>query len=82
MGIGTGLNFWQITGNIIFFLASAISAVALAMFIAGALMVTVGAAKEDYKQKGKDLIVGSAISIVVVLGAYALFRTVAWFLGA
>ena len=80
VGIGTGLDVWTIAGNVVNFLAVSIGFVALAMFMVGALMVTLGAAKEDFKQRGKDLIVGSAISIIVVLGAYAIYRTVACFL--
>lgn len=80
VNIGTNRNFWQIMGSIISFLAGAIVAFAVAMFSVGALMITATGAKEDLKEKGKNLMVGAAVSIVIVLGAYSIFRTVNCFL--
>jgi hypothetical protein len=50
------------------------------MFTVGAFMIVLSGVKEDYKQKGKDLMVGAILSIAVVLGAYAILRTVDYFL--
>lgn len=80
VGIGTGLNFYQIADRIITYLAATIGPFAVVMFIVGAFLVTVSGVKEDYKQKGKDLMIGSIFSIAVVTGAYALLRTVDYFL--
>lgn len=77
---GTSFTFWGIITRIIGYLAGAIAAVAMAMFTVGAFFVTIAGAKEDYKQKGKDLMIGSVLSLTVVLGAYAILRTVDYFL--
>lgn len=80
VGVGTNLNFWQIIGNVSFFLAWAIIPIAVAMFVVGAVLVMLSGVKEDLRQRGKDFLIGSALGIIVVLGAYALFRTVNCFL--
>ncbi len=80
VGTGTSYTFWEVINRIITYLAGAISAVAMTMFVLGAFFITLSGAKEDYKDKGKDLIFGSLISLAVVLGAYALLRTVDFFL--
>lgn len=73
---GTSLGFWQIANNAITFLAGAISAIAVTMFIIGAFFVTVSGVKEDYRQRGKDLMIGSILSLAVVAGAYSILRLV------
>lgn len=80
VGTGTSIDFWTVAGRIISFLAATITVVAVAMFMVGALYLVLSGAKEDYKQKGKDYMIGSVISIAVVLGAYAILRTVDYFL--
>ena len=80
VGVGTALNFWQIIGNITRFLAWAITPIAGAMFVVGAVLVMASGIKEDLRQRGKDFLIGSALGIIVVQGAYALFRTVNCFL--
>lgn len=77
---GSSITFDEITSNIIAFLAGAIPSVALAMFVVGAFMVTVSGVKEEYRQTGKNLMIGAVISLAVVLGAYAILRTVDYFL--
>ena len=78
--IGTAYDLQTITLRIVGFLADSITAVATAMFLVGAFMIVLSGAKEDFKQKGKDLMIGSIVSIAVVLGAYAIYRTVAAFI--
>lgn len=80
VGVGTNLNFWQIIGNVSAFLAGAIVPVATAMFVVGAVLVLLSGVKEEWRQRGKDFLIGAALSIIVVKGAYALFRTVNCFL--
>ncbi len=77
---GTSFTFWGIIERIIAYLAGAIAAVAMAMFTVGAFFVTISGAKEDYKQKGKDLMMGAILSLAVVFGAYAILRTIDYFL--
>jgi hypothetical protein len=80
VGTGTSFSFWAIINRIITYLTGAIAAVAMTMFVVGAFFITLSGAQEDYRQKGKDLIYGSLISLAVVLGAYAILRTVDYFL--
>lgn len=77
---GTTSSIGRIVDNIITFLSAAITGVASAMFLVGAFMIVLAGAKEDYKQKGKDLMMGALLSLAVVLGAYSLYKTVAFFL--
>lgn len=78
--IGTEYDLNTIVQRIVVFLSVSITTVASAMFLVGAFMLVLSGAKEDYKQRGKDLMVGSLLSIAVVLGAYAIYRTIAFFL--
>lgn len=80
VNIGTSYDFETIIQNVIDFLAASITTIATVMFLVGAFMIVLAGAKEDFKEKGKDLMVGSIVSIGVVLGAYAIYRTVASFL--
>ncbi len=80
VGVGTSLTFGQIIARAILFLTSAISAVAVAMFIVGAFMITLSGVKEDLKERGKNLMVGAVISLAIVGGAYAMLRMVDYFL--
>jgi hypothetical protein len=77
---GTTFDFATIAQRIITFLAASITTVASGMFMVGAFMIVLSGAKEDFKQRGKDLMIGSLMSVGVVLGAYAIYRTVAIFL--
>jgi len=79
-GAAGGYNFWGIIGRIIDYLAGAIGAVAITMFVVGAFLVTLSGIKEDWRQKGKDLMIGSAMSLAVVLGSYAILRMLEYFL--
>jgi hypothetical protein len=80
VGTGTSYTFYEIANRIITYMAAVITPFAVVMFIVGAFMITVSGVKEDYKQKGKDLMIGGVFSIAVVTGAYALLRTVDYFL--
>lgn len=78
--IGTKLSWEQLTGNIINFLAMSIGFLTVAIFIYGALLLTASGAHEEWKNKGKDIMIGSLVAMIIVLGAYAILRTVAFFL--
>lgn len=79
-GKAGGYQFWTIISDIMAYLTGAIGAVAITMFVVGALLVTLSGIKEDWRQKGKDFMIGSVMSLAVVLGAYALLRMVQYFL--
>ena len=78
--IGTPLSWQQLTGNIVNFLAASIGFITVAIFIYGALLLTASGAHEEWRNKGKEIMIGSLVAMVIVLGAYAILRTVAFFL--
>lgn len=80
VNIGTPLSWGELTGNIVNFLAASIGFLAVAMFIFGALKMTASAAKEDWRTQGKDLMIHSLVAMAIVLGAYAILRTVTYVL--
>lgn len=80
VNIGTPLSWGQLTGNIVDFLAASIGFVTVAIFIVGALKLTASGFNEEWRNQGKDLMVKSLVAMVIVLGAYAILRTVAFFI--
>lgn len=62
------------------YLTGMIGLIALTMFIVGAFMLTLSGVKEDLRERGKDMMIGSVISMAVVAGAYAILRTIDFFL--
>lgn len=78
--IGTPLSIGQLANNIVNFLAASIGFVTVAVFIYGTLKLTASGAHEEWRQQGKDLMIWSIVAMVIVLGAYAILRTVAFFL--
>lgn len=80
VNIGTSRTIPEIAARVVHYLSVSISTVASVMFLAGALMLVLSGAKEDYKQKGKDLMLGSLLALGVVLGAYAIWNTVIYVL--
>lgn len=80
VGTGTSYTFLDIVSRIITYLTGMIGLIALTMFIVGAFMVTLSGVKEDLRERGKDMMIGSVISMAVVAGAYAILRTIDFFL--
>lgn len=78
--IGTELDFAQLANNIVTFLAASIGFVSVAIFIFGAFKLTASAFNEEWRNQGKDLMIKSLVAMVIVLGAYAILRTVAFFI--
>lgn len=79
--IGTQLGIWEIFNRIVMYASASIVVIAGAVFLVGAFLVVLSGAKENFKEQGKDLMIGSLIGMGVVLGAYAILRTVSFFLG-
>lgn len=77
---GSQMTLWELAQSIIDFATGAIISIATVMFLVGAFMIVLTGVQEEYKQKGKNMIIGSLISIAVVLGAYAIFRMTVFFL--
>src|SRR3989338_6796666 len=74
--IGATGSFGDEAGKLITFLATSISALTAVLFLIGVLMLVASGVHEEYRQKGKDLMIGSLIAMAVVLGAYAILRMV------
>lgn len=74
--IGTRLSFLQIMLKVATFLAVTAAIVCTGLFIVGALFLTASRGKDDMVQKGRDLMTGSILGVTVVLGSYAILRTV------
>ncbi len=82
VNIGTVLSWDELTGNIVNFMAASIGFVSVAIFIYGALLMTASGAREEWRNKGKTTMIGALVAMIIVLGAYAILRTVAYFLVA
>lgn len=78
--IGTRFNLLTIAYRILVFMAGAASILCAVLFLAGAVYITASRGKDDMVQKGKDLIIGSVFGFAVVLGSYAILRTVYYFI--
>jgi len=79
IGVDTGLTLKQVFENILIFMVQLIPVYAVAAFMIGALMMVISRGKDDGIDKAKKLIIGSVVGMGVVLGAYAIVRTVYWF---
>ena len=80
VGLGTQFNFDQISVRIVNFMAMSIGFIVSAVFIVGALFIVLGGANESNIEKGKKMMIDSLIGLAVTLGAYAILRTVFYFL--
>ena len=80
--LGTSLSVEAILTNIINYLAAAIVFVASAAFVVGAYFITFSRGEPDTVNRGKSLMIGSIIGMAVVLGAFAILRTVFYFIYA
>jgi hypothetical protein len=80
VNIGTALNVEQILTNIINYMAGAIIFVAAVAFAVGAFYITFSRGEPDLVKRGKDMIIGSVIGMAVVLGSFAILRTVFFFI--
>ena len=72
--------FTVIAPSIITFLGTSIFWISLTMFVVGTLLFILSAGNEGLLTRGKGLMIGALIGMAVVLGAYALYRTVVWVL--
>ena len=79
VGVGTSLNVNQIFNNVISYLAAGISFLAITMFMVGAFFIVFSRGEADTVKRGKDLMIGAIVGSAVVLGSYAILRTVLYF---
>jgi len=74
------VNNLTVAGNIINALFVSSTAVALMIFLVGAAFMVFSAGNDTPLQKGKGMMTGSLIGLVVIVSSYAIFRTVVFFL--
>jgi len=74
------INNVTLLGNLInaFFVSA--TAVCVAIFILGAAFMVFSAGNDTPLQKGKGMMTGSLIGLTIIVGSYAIFRTVVFFL--
>ena len=77
---GTGNDSRELAGNIVHYLSLWIGFVCVAIFIYGALLLTASGAHDEWKNKGKGIMIGSLVGMTLVLGAYAILQTVGYFI--
>ncbi len=80
LGMGTSRNVSQVLVAIINYMAGAIVFLATAMFIVGAFFITFSRGEADAVTKGKNFMINGIIGMAVVLGSYAILRTVFYFI--
>jgi hypothetical protein len=70
----------QVLGNVINALFVSASAVCVSIFILGAGFMVFSAGNDTPLQRGKGMMTGSLIGLAIIVGSYAIFRTVVFFL--
>lgn len=75
----SGMTPETVIQNIIDTLGLTIFSVAGAAFLLGAMMYASGFINEDYRGKGKGLMIGSLVGMGVVLASHTIFNTVFFF---
>ncbi len=73
--LGASLTFPQIAANATRTLVAAIVLLCITLFLLGAFVMVLSRGKEDQLQKGKDLMIWSLVGMAVVIGSYAIIRT-------
>ena len=74
---GTMFQMFLKWNNAMLFSASGIF---LAVFLIGAMALAISAGRDQYVQAGKNMMKGSVIGTVIVVGAYTIYRTVIFIL--
>lgn len=77
---GIKATFAQIMAQIIGSLAQASVAVCTVLFVVGAFYWVFSRGEESHVKTGKDLMIGSLVGLAVILGSYAILRTVFYYL--
>jgi hypothetical protein len=82
VNLGTSLSVEAILTNIINYMAGAIVFLASALFTVGAFYITFSRGEADAVTKGKNYMISAVIGMAVVLGSFAILRTVFYFIYA
>lgn len=74
------MDFNRLGQNITNGLLGAAALVCTAIFVVGAAFVVFSAGNDTPLQKGRGMMTGSAIGLAIIVGSYAIYRTVVFVL--
>lgn len=77
---GIRIPFTQAIGNLTGFIAATSVGVCTLLFIIGAAQMTLSHGDQTAVDNGKKLMISSLVGLAIVLGSYAIIRTVLFFL--
>jgi hypothetical protein len=77
---GVRISFVQAMQNILTFLAASIVTISTVLFLVGAVFIVASAGKPELLEKGKKTMRSAVTGMAIVLGSYAILRTVLYFL--
>ncbi len=77
---GVRIPFVQVMSNLTGFLAVSSVSVCTLLFLIGAALLTVSRGDQTKVDNGKKLMISSLVGLVITLSAYAVVRTVLFFL--
>ncbi|MBI1812456.1 hypothetical protein HY285_00640 [Candidatus Peregrinibacteria bacterium] len=82
--IRTGITgtFPEIMSKVVSFLAMSSVATCLMLFLIGAFLYTTGVVGETQKDTGKKTMINALLGLLIILGSYALLRTVLYYICA
>lgn len=77
---GFRLSLGDVFSNLYGFLAASIVMVSTVLFLVGGFFLILSHGDSNLVDKGKKIMIGSVIGLMIVLGAYAIERTVLFIL--
>ena len=77
---GIRISFTQLISNIISFLSATAVGLCTLIFLAGAAQLVLSRGDQTKVDNGKKMMISSLIGLCIVLSAYAIMRTVIYFL--
>ena len=80
MGTGIQINWIAAIGNLTRFVATTSVGLCTLLFIVGAGQLTMSRGDQTKVDNGKKLMISSLIGVSLVMGSYAIVRTVMYFL--
>ena len=80
LGTGVRIPFTQLMGNLTAFLAVSATGVCTLLFLVGAAQITISHGDQTKVDNGKKMMISALIGLAIILSAYAIVRTVLYFL--
>ena len=80
LATGVRISFTQLMGNITGFVAMSAAGVCTLLFLFGAVQITVSHGDQTKVDNGKKMMVSALVGLAIILSAYAIVRTVLYFL--